>query len=149
MPTSFHTHTYTLIRYSSQFWQNVYACAAEKCVVSTHTGPLCQFAAGMATSLALAADLMAAGFKRPLAGKVAISSFMGEWGYLLCTKEAVIVSSEGGQQDGGGEGGGGGAGVVKMCPEVWASHLPEGVCVLDKQALQSFFLIPKYYYKGC
>ena len=142
------THTYqchTCHRYSSKFWQNIYANAAEQCVISTHTGPLCQFAAGMATSLALADDLMAAGFKKPLGGKVAISSFMGEWGYLLCTKQSVLVASDCSEEEkieGAGD-------VVKMCPEVWASHLPEDVHVLDKQALQAFFLIPKYYYKGC
>lgn len=126
-------------RYSSQFWRNIHACAAEQCVISTHTGPLCQFAAGMSTNLSLAADLVAAGFKKPLVGKVAISSFMGEWGFLLCTKDTLLVAPE---QEGG-------AGAVQISAAVLASHLPEGVCVLDKQALQSFFLIPKYYYKGC
>ena len=111
----------------------------------------------MSTSLALAGDLMAAGFQRPLVGKVAISSFMSEWGYLLCTKDAVLVASEeptgpAGQQEDSkrsAPAAPAAAPVVKMCPEVWASHLPEGVTVLDTQALQAFYLIPQYYYKGC
>ena len=81
---------YLFYRYSAKFWQNLYANTAEKCVISTHTGPICQFAAGMATPLALSKELVTAGFKKPLMGKVAISSFMGEWGYLLTTKKTTV-----------------------------------------------------------
>lgn len=133
-------------RYSSKFWRDIYANAAEKCVISTHTGPLCQFSAGMSTNLALVKDLMAAGFKQPLVGKVAISSFMGEWGYLLCTKETAMLPPAVGrraEEEGACEEG------VRVCPAEWASHLPDGLQVLDEKALQSFLLIPKYYYRGC
>ena len=144
-------------------------------MVSTHTGPLCQSSAGMATSQALSVDLVTAGFQRPLVGKVAISSFMGEWGYLLCTKQAVLMApdwrleeQEEQQEDdeeeekevvvvAGIEAQAEAqvaekekaAEVVRVRPGVWASHLPQDVHVLDADALRSFFLIPRYYYKGC
>jgi predicted membrane-bound spermidine synthase len=137
-----------LYRYSSKFWKNIYSCAAEKCVVSTHTGPMCQFSVGMATSIGLAGDLVAAGFMKPLVGKVAISSFMGEWGYLICTKDTEIVSSVPRVKNSDGDRvSSSSTHSVQMSPQVWASHLPEGVVVLDEFALQSFFLIPNYYYK--
>ena len=110
-------------------------------MISTHTGPLCQFAAGMSTTLALSDELVAAGFKRPLIGKVAISSFMGEWGYLLTTKESELVVSELSKE--------GGEGTVVLRPDALATHLPADAHVLDEQAIQSFYLIPKYYFKGC
>ena len=111
--------------------------------MSTHSGPICPYAAGMSTCRAMSNDLRAAGFKSPILGKVAISSFMGEWGYLLCTKSDVFIApwNVNDKTD-----------SSKQNPKIidldkWNEMLPLGVKVLDKSALQSFYIIPKYYYR--
>ena len=110
--------------YSDQFWKDMHGCTAEKCVVSTHTGPIGASKIDMATTLWLQGVVQAQGFSKPLAGRASIPSFLAEWGYIVFTKNDPITEY----------------------PGDWAKHLPEGCEVLEESALQSFYNIPKYYY---
>ena len=112
--------------YGNEFWRLIFAQTALKCVVVTHCGPVSPGAAssggGMTLHNYVTQGMMDAGFVTPVQGKVAIPSYQSEWSYALCTKDTEI-------------------GYLMLEGQTF----PEGLKVLDKTALQSFFLVPSYY----
>jgi hypothetical protein len=66
--------------------------------------------------------MMNAGFIAPKQGKVIIPSYQSEWSYALGTKDTQIAYW-----------------MIKDLP------LEPGLKVLDRDALQSFFIVPSYY----
>jgi hypothetical protein len=93
-----------------------------KCVVVTHCGPVSPGSGGMALHNYVTQGMMNAGFVTPTQGKVIIPSYQSEWSYALCTKDTQIAYW-----------------MIKDLP------LELGLKVLDRDALQSFFLVPSYY----
>ena len=108
--------------YGDEFWRLVFARTAAKCVVVTHCGPVSPGSGGMALHNYVTQGMMNAGFITPTQGKVVIPSYQSEWSYALCTKDTQITYW-----------------MLKDLP------LEPGLKVLDRDALQSFFLVPSYY----
>ena len=60
--------------YGTVFWKNIFEITADKCIISTHSGPIGP-SEGMATQAFLSGQMTGAGFKKPAVSKVAIPSF--------------------------------------------------------------------------
>jgi len=108
--------------YGDEFWRLIFARTSAKCVVVTHCGPVSPGSGGMALHNYVTQGMINAGFVTPTQGKVVIPSYQSEWSYALCTKDIQITYW-----------------MLKDLP------LEPGLKVLDRDALQSFFLVPSYY----
>ena len=60
--------------YGTVFWKNIFEITADKCIISTRSGPIGP-SEGMATQAFLSGQMTGAGFKKPVVSKVAIPSF--------------------------------------------------------------------------
>ena len=110
--------------YSDAFWAAVHGRTAANAIVGTHCGPVAPGAENLETMEFCSGGMRSAGFGRTLFGKVGVPSFQSEWGYLIAKK----------------------GGDIKYDGAKWGENKPTGLRILDDEALQAFFCVPRFYY---